>query len=311
MKTKWLAWMKKAFIYLIVVFAVTTITFFLMHSIEGDPFSASIERMDPAARELYSETYGLNKPLVVQYGIFIRNIVKERDLGTSLINRTTTVNDVLKNSLIPSLILGVISVVGGTLLGCAFGTAAAYTKKYYVRRMISVICIVFISIPVFVWAPWLQSLFSFKLKIFPISGWGGIEYIILPVLCMIPNTVATTMKYTRNSIESIRKSNFYLAVKQRGFSEGYIFRKHIIKNAVPSIITVLVSSLSGIISGTFIVEKIFSIPGMGREFMFAINMRDYPMIIGLNLLFTIVYLICRFIGDLIQGLCNPLFAEKN
>ena len=202
-------------------------------------------------------------------------------------------------------------MICGTLLGCTLGIITAYTKKYYIRRIISAICMVFISIPVFVWAPWLQSLFAFKLKLLPISGWGGIEYLILPVLCMLPNTVATTMKYTRNSIESIRKSNFYLAVRQRGFSERYIFKKHIIKNAIPSLITVLVSSLSGIISGTFIIEKIFSIPGMGREFMFAISMRDYPLIIGLNLLFTIVYLICRFMGDLIQGICNPLFAEKN
>lgn len=303
-------WIKKVLFAICVVFVVTTITFFLMHLVEGDPFVTSVEKMDPAMRQQYIEQNGLDKSIIFQYGIFLKNWLLNGELGVSLTNRTSTVSDILRSSMGISLLLGGISVFLGTVLGIAVGTVAAYTKRNYMKYLISFICVIGISLPVFVWAPILQNYIGLKLDLFPISGWGTAAHVVLPVFCMLPNTITTTMKYTKNSIEKIRNSNFYIAARQRGFSEWHVYTRHILKNALPPIITILVSSLSGIFTGAFIVEKIFAIPGVGRSFMSAISMRDYTIIIGLNIVFTVVYVSFRLIGDLFQELCNPLFNEE-
>ena len=302
--------LKKVLLALFVIFVEVTVTFFLMHLVSGDPFSSSVDTLTLAAKEQYIEYYGLNKPLIQQYFIFLSRLLNG-DLGTSMVNRTSTVNDVIRSFMPVSIILGGISVCGGTIIGYMLGVFSAYIKKESVRKWISTFCLIGISLPVFVWAPWLQSVFAVRLNWFPISGWWAPKCIILPVICLLPNTIATIMKYTRDSVISIRKSQYYLASKQRGFSEQYVFWHHIFKNSLPSVVTVLVSSLSGIFSGAFIVEKIFSIPGIGREYMFALNMRDYTMIIGLNIIFTIIYLLFRLLGDIFQQYCNPLFAENS
>lgn len=303
-------WLEKILWELFVVFVVTTITFFLMHHVPGDPYTASIENLTPESRDQYIADNCLDKPIWNQYVIFLKKILLKRDLGTSMINKTRTVTDIFKSSLWTSIKLGVFSVIIAVVIGYIIGTISSYINNIFVKTIISLLFISGISLPVFVWAPFLQSRLGCNLGLFPISGWGTAKHYILPILCLLPNTLVTTMKYTKNSIEEIRKKEYYITNKQRGIGEWQIFRKHIFKNTLPSIITIIVSNLSGIFSGAFIVEKIFSIPGIGREFMNAISMRDYTILIGLNIVFTVVYVFFRLLGDLAQECCNPKFSEE-
>ena len=303
-------WLQRILLAILVVFVVTTLTFFLMHLVPGDPYTTSIENISQQEREIYIKENGLDKPLCLQYLVFFKKILLKGDLGTSMINRTTTVCDILKSSLATSVCLGSIAVCMAVFIGFALGAVSSYLKDGLQKTFLSLLCVTGISLPVFVWAPLLQAYLGCKLRLFPISGWGTLSHLVLPVLCLLPNTLATTMKYTRNSIEKIRKSEYYIAIKQRGMGEWKIFRRHIIKNALPPIVTILVANLSGIFSGAFIVEKIFSIPGIGRQFMTAITMRDYTILIGLNIVFTIVYVCFRLLGDFAQERCNPLFREE-
>ena len=163
-------WVKKVLLAIGVVLVVTTITFFLMHMVKGDPFVTSVEKMDPAMRQQYIEQNGLDKPIFFQYAVFLKNWLLNGELGVSLTNRTSTVSDILRSSMGISLLLGGISVLLGTVLGFAVGTVAAYTKRNYMKYLISFICVIGISLPVFVWAPILQNNIGLKLKLFPISG---------------------------------------------------------------------------------------------------------------------------------------------
>lgn len=258
-------WLYKILSALFVVVLVTTITFFLMHLVDGDPYTALIENASLEEREQYLNKNGLHRPLCYQYYHFIKKLIFHLDFGTSLVNRTTTVSDILKSSLFTSVLLGGISVFIAVTIGFILGALSSYYNHQLYKTLTSVLCMVGISLPVFVWAPCLQSFLGTRLGWLPVSGWGSIEHIILPVICLLPNTMASTMKFTQNSIEKIRKSDYYINIRQRGMNEWQIFRKHIIRNAMPPIITVLVSNLSGIFSGAFIVEKIFSVPGIGRE----------------------------------------------
>lgn len=282
---------------------------FLMHTAKGDPFSATIENLPNDVRQKYIDQYGFNQPIIKQYFIFLKRFIMQGDLGVSLHNRTSTVTDIIQTSMPVSLLIGSLALVIGTIIGYLLGIWSAYTKSPWLKEVISSTSVLGMSIPIYILAPFIQNRVAVKLHIFPVSGWGTWQHLVLPVLCMLPVTIATILKYTKGSIEQVRKSGYYIAAKQRGFSESYIFKKHVMKNAAPSIITVLISNMSAVFSGSFIIEKIFSIPGIGRQFMTAINTRDYTIIIGLNIVFTGIYVIFMLFGDLMQGICNPQFRD--
>lgn len=294
---------------LLVGFIAVSTTFFMMHCVRGDPYTASNERISAQAKEQYVAENDLDKPLVSQYLLFLRRLLLYGDSGVSLYNRTTTVKDIVDDALPASVLLGLSAIIVGNIIGIAAGTVSAYAGSYRTKRRLSSLCIIGISIPSFVLAPLLQYIFAVKLKLVPVSGWGELPHMILPVICLLPSTVATTTKYIANGVESVRSSNYYIASVQRGFSERYIFFHHVLKNVFTPLITVLVSSVSGIFAGSFIVEKLFSIPGIGRQFMDAVSCRDYPIIIGLNILVVSTYVVARLIGDILLELINPRSRE--
>ena len=300
---------KRILAMLVVVFVTLTATFFIMHTIKGDPFLSHIEDLSPQARQRYITEYGLDKPLFPQYGTFPKNVL-HGDLGVSFRNRSSTVKYVSQSSLPASLITGGISLIIGTVIGYLLGVWAAYEKKRWLKSCITTVSMLGISLPIFIVAPVMQNVFALRLNLLPVAGWNSNSNLVLPVICMLPLTIATITKYTKNSIEKVRGSGYYIAAKQRGFSEVYIFRKHIFKNSSAALLTVLVSSVSGIFTGSFIVEKIFAIPGIGSQFVYAINTRDYPIIIGLNIVFTGIYVTCILIGDILQEILYPQFKDS-
>lgn len=302
-------WIKRIISMVIVVFTTFTLTFFLMHTAKGDPFTATIENLPNDVRQKYIEQYGFNQPIIKQYFIFLKRFIMQGDLGVSLHNRTSTVTDVIRTSMPASLLIGGLAVVIGTVVGYLLGICSAYTRFAWLKELISTASVLGMSVPVYILAPFIQNKIAVKLHLLPVSGWGTWQHLILPVICMLPLTIATITKYTKGSIEQVRRSGYYIAAKQRGFTEAHIFRLHVVKNSAPPIVTVVISNVSAVFSGSFIVEKIFSVPGIGREFMTAINTRDYTIIIGLNIVFTGIYVTFMLLGDLIQGICNPRFTN--
>ena len=309
-KKRWGLWIVyRLFAMICVVFVTFTITFFLVHTIKGDPFSASIEDLPDDIRQRYIAQYGYDKPIIEQYIVFLKQVIIYGNFGVSLRNHTVTVKEVIKNSMPASITVGLLSLCIGTVIGYLLGVSGSYTKSKFINEVISSISIVGASIPIYIFAPILQRELAVKCGLFPVSGWGAMNNLVLPTICMLPLTIATITKYTKGSIEQVINSDYYIAAKQRGFSEIHIFRKHVFKNSLPPIITVFISNMSAVFTGSFIVEKIFSIPGIGRQFMNAISSRDYTIIIGLNVAFTLIYVIFMWLGDLFLGMSNPHFRN--
>jgi oligopeptide transport system permease protein len=310
MKNKYIVWLTRRIIAMMaVVFVTITITFFMLHAIDGDPFTSSIENLTSDARQRYISYYGLDKPIFEQYVLFIKNLVLHGDFGFSLRNRSSSVRDIICAAMPTSLIVGGAALFVGATVGYLLGVWSAYSKRTWVKKATSLFGVFCLSAPIYILAPIMQSIFGVKMHLLPVSGWGDWEHLVLPVMCMIPHTIATIMKYTQSGIEQVRRSAYYMAVKQRGFSEVHIFLKHVARNSASSIVTILVSNLSAIFAGSFIVEKIFSLPGIGRQFVSAINARDYTIVLGLNFVFTGIYVIFMLIGDVIQGSCNPRYRD--
>lgn len=305
-KVKWL--FGRLFAMIAVVFLTLTATFFLVHTIRGDPFTSKVDALDPKTRQQYILRYGTDKSILEQYAIFLRNLAKG-DLGVSLSNNTSTVNDVIRNCMPSSLIVGSISYFLSFVLGFLAGIVCSYSKNKLLRSVLITLFMLGISIPVFIVAPVYQQLFSVKLGILPASGWGKPENLVLPIISMIPITAVHVFKHTKNGIKAARNSGYYRAAKQRGFSEIYIFKRHILKNASPALLTVIISGVSGLFTGAFVIEKVFAIPGIGFSFVTAISKRDYPIILGLNIAFTGIYVIFILLGDIIQALLFPRFKE--
>lgn len=292
-----------------VLFFVATITFFLMHLVPGGPWDAD-RKLPPQVIENLNRTYNLDKPLAVQYGIYLKNLVRG-DLGVSFRGDRPVV-DRLKEGFPMTATLGIASFLLGTTIGILLGTVAALKQNGPIDYASVVISTLGASMPSFVMATFLIIIFAVNLGWFPILGWREPMQIftdprvaVMPVVALSFREMAILTRVTRASVLEVVRQDYIRTARSKGLKERAVVLRHMLKNALIPILTLLGPILVGLLVGSFIIETIFSIPGIGREFVTAVTQRDYGMIMGTTLFYCTLITFANLIVDVLYGVADP------
>ncbi|MBW9156596.1 ABC transporter permease [Clostridium tagluense] len=297
----------------VTLWIVATITFMLIHAIPGDPLAGMARKLPEQIRANFMAKYGLDQPVVVQYGRFMKNIVFHGDLGESLAYPGRKVTDVIKLHAPVSARLGIQAIAMGFFIGVSLGIIAAFNRGRWPDYLVMFIAILGISIPNFVMAALLQYFFTVKNMWLPTTGWGGFEYTILPSIALSFSSIATYARYMRANTLDIIGQDYILTAKSKGITKLSLVWKHVIRNAILPAITILGPQLANIFVGAFVIESIFSIPGFGFNFVTSITDRDFTMIMGQTVFLCTLVIIAYVLVDILYGLIDPrirLTGEK-
>jgi len=287
-----------------VLWIVATLTFVLMHSIPGDPLAHMAKNLPEQTKKNYYAKYGLDKPIYIQYGKFISQAIRG-DLGESIRYPGRSVTGTIKKLSVVSGVLGGQALFLGFSIGIILGIIAALNRNKWPDYLVMFIAILGITVPVFVTAAVFQYFFSVKLPWFPTTGWGGMKYMVLPVVTLCFGSVATYARYMRSSVLEVINQDYILTAQAKGVSGFNVIRKHVLRNAILPTITILGPSIAGIFVGSFVVESIFGIPGLGFYFISSINDRDFTMIMGNTIFYTGIFIFSLLITDIVYSLVDP------
>lgn len=294
---------KRTVYMLITLWVIVTLTFFLMHMIPGDPF-LSEKRVPEQIRQNMLAKYHLDKPLIVQYGYYLDNVL-HGNLGISLKYLNRTVNQVIADSFPASLQLGLQSIILGVVFGLFFGIVASLNRGGPMDFISMILAVIGISVPNFIIATLLQVIFASQLKWFPVSGWGGFQYTVLPSIALSFASLAIISRMMRTSMLDVIGQDYIKTAKAKGLSSMQIIWKHMIRNAIMPVVTVLGPLIAGIVTGTFVIEGIFGIPGLGKFFVQSIYDADYTMILGTTIFYSSILVVMMFIVDIAYGFIDP------
>jgi len=291
-----------------VLFIVSVLTFALMHTVPGGPFDArALEKQQMVPENIkrqLNEKYGLDKPVWQQYALFVRNAVF-LDFGYSMAYPSRTVVEIFRQQWSYSLQLGLLTFIFSIIVGVGLGIASAIKPNSFLDYFgtgVSIFCLV---MPSFVFAILLQFVFSAWLGWLPTGGWSSPRHWIMPVLANSLAPVLVLQRYTRASMTDAIKADYVRTARAKGLSKRRIMFVHVFKNALTPLLTVGGPLAAGLIVGSFFVESIFRIPGIGFYFVSAIGSRDYPMIMATTLVWTFIISLAYLITDLLYALADP------
>lgn len=288
---------------IITMFFVVSITFFLMKLIPGTPFN-NAEKLSPAQLQIMKDKYGLNEPVPVQYVNYLVNMVKG-DLGISFQFNNTPVTDLLSQRLGPSALLGFQAMLVGSLLGIILGVIAALRQNTWMDYTATFIAVVGKSIPSFVFAGLMQYYISVKLGWFPVMFWRGPEYTVLPTIALAMFPISIAARFMRTEMIDVLGSDYITLARAKGASYFQISVKHALRNALIPVVTVLGPLAVSLMTGSLVIEQIFSIPGIGEQFVKSIAVNDYPVIMGTSILFAFLFVLIILIVDILYGVIDP------
>ncbi|MBE3591963.1 MAG: ABC transporter permease [Thermoanaerobacter sp.] len=288
---------------IITLWVIVTLTFFLMHMIPGDPFTSE-KRVPEQIRQNMLAKYHLDKPLIVQYGYYLRNLL-HGDLGISLKYLNRTVNEIIANGFPASFQIGMQSIILGVFLGLILGIVAALNRNGFWDYVSMILAIIGRSVPNFIIATLLQYWIASKLRWLPVSGWGTFAHTILPSIALSFASLSIISRLMRASMLDVIGQDYIKTAKSKGLSSFEIIWRHMIRNAILPVITVLGPLIAGIVTGTFVVERIFGIPGLGKYFVQSIYNNDYTMILGTTIFYSAILVFLVFLVDITYGLIDP------
>lgn len=302
--------LKRISYMILTLFIITSATFFLMHSIPGDPLAYMAKNLPEQTRENYYAKYGLDKPKTEQYGIFLKNLLTKGELGESLRYPGRSVTDTIMTNSKVSAVPGGLALLIGLVIGVLLGIIAALNRNKWPDYLVMFIAIIGITVPVFVLAAVLQYVFTVKFQVLPTTGWGKPENIILPVAVMCLGTIATYARYVKSNMLDVLGQDYILTAEAKGVDRFHVIKDHVLCNAFLPCLTILGGQISGIFTGAFVVEKIFGIPGLGFYYISSINDRDYTMIIGTTIFAAGLFVIAQLIIDIAYSILDPRIRIK-
>ena len=292
----------------ITVWFIATATFFAMHAVPGDPLMND-KAVSAEVRKNLEAQYGLDKPLLTQYGIYIWNMVRG-DFGISFAQENRRVNDIIREHFPVSAILGILAIAFAGLGGILFGALTARYRNRMPDIVIMFLVILGISVPSFVFAA-LGQLGLVKLNAFfgvsvlPVAGWGTLSHMIAPSLVLGLGTMAFLTRLMRSSMLEIVNSDYVRTARAKGLPPTRVFLRHELRNAILPVVTVLGPSIAAITTGGFVVELVFAIPGLGRYFVQAVQQLDYTVIMGTTVFYGAFLVFMVIVVDLLYGLIDP------
>lgn len=280
----------------------TVVTFFLTRLMPGNPFSS--DNISATALAQLNSKYGLDKPLDQQYLLYMKNLL-HGDLGVSYKKTGVSVNTIIAQGLPNTVSLGLSAFVFSLIVGVAMGIWMAATKKEWVRGILLTGTTLGVSIPNFVFAILLMLVFGVYLKVLPATGLTTPRHYILPVLAMSAYPISQISRLVQSSYSEAMNQDYVVMAKAKGLKKSTITFKHILKNAILPVITIAGPMIAFLLTGSFVIENVFAIPGIGREFVNAISNRDYTIIMGMTIFIGAMIIVCNLLVDIISAVVDP------
>lgn len=293
---------KRFIVSLVTIWILTTIVFFLIRMLPGDPFTS--DKTSPQIRESMMRYYGLDKPLHVQYAMYIKNLLKG-EMGYSLKSKNRTVNQVIMNAFPNSAELGIRALLFAIPMGILLGIVSALNHNKVWDYGSMIIAVIGVSVPSFIIGGLLQYFLAVRLKLLPVAQWKGFEYTIIPSFALALNTLAVLARLMRASMLEVTGQDYILTAEAKGLPVYKIVWKHQIRNAILPVVTVLGPIVAMLITGTFVIEHIFAIPGLGKHYVNGIQNLDYTLVLGLTVFYGAFVIMLNFIVDVIYGFVDP------
>lgn len=295
---------RRLFYMFITLFLIATATFFLMKTLPGSPIS-SAEKLSPSQLAIVEAKYDLDKPLPVQYGRYMLNLV-QGDLGNSFAFKGADVTDLIIKRLGPSMQLGAQAMIFGVAVGIILGMIAALRQNSFWDYGSTIVSILGISIPSFVFAAMLQYWFAVKWGIFPVALWNeGFKSSVLPSLALAMGPLAISSRFIRTEMIEVLSSDYITLAKSKGANGYEVAFKHAFRNALIPLVTVMGPLAAGLLTGSLVIEQIFAIPGIGEQFVRSIMVSDYSIIMGTTLFFSVFLIGIILIVDILYGIIDP------
>lgn len=282
--------------------ALVCITFFLTRLMPGNPFD--ISNVNQAVQDRLMSFYGLDQPVHVQFGMYVKNLL-HGDLGISYKKVGMTVNELIATEVPYTLRIGAIAYAISLMLGTVIGIVMAVTKKEGVRGSLMVLTILGISIPNYVLALLLMLICGVQLKWFPVVGLTSWRHYVLPVVTLSVYPLAQISKLVKSSFTEAMHQDYVTMARAKGIGKLRITFVHVLKNAMIPVVTASGPMIAFLLTGSFVVENIFTIPGIGREFVNSVSNRDYTVIMGLTIFLGLVLMICNLLSDIVCALVDP------
>lgn len=294
--------LNRVLVAILTMFVLATATFFLLRLVPGDPFAGP--KVVPEVKERLRIHYGLDKPLAEQYFIYMGNILRG-DFGYSLAKRGHRVNKVIKDAFPASLDLGIRAMIIAIIFGIFFGIIAALNRGKPLDYLTVILVLIGISVPSFVVAALLQYFFGVYLKILPVARYESFWHTLMPAFALSLGTMAVLARYMRASMLEVMTADYIKTAKAKGLRNTQIVIRHQIRNALFPILTILGPAIAMVLTGSFIIESIFAIPGLGRHYVLAMQNLDYTLVMGLTLFFGFFLIVMNLLVDFTYGIIDP------
>ncbi|MGE8203838.1 ABC transporter permease [Heyndrickxia sp. NPDC080065] len=296
--------LKRFFTMFLTIWVIATLTFAIMKLIPGDPFASDADVYPQEVLDNIRAKYNLDKPIPVQYVLYLKSLVTF-DLGPSIQSQTRTVNDIIASGFPASATLGLQSIAIALIFGLLLGIIAALNHNRFLDYTAMVIAIIGISVPSFILAPLLIKFFAVKWGVLPVASWGTWQHTILPSIALATTPLAVVARFMRSSMIDVMNQNYIKTADAKGLTTIKLVVNHGIRNAILPVVTFIGPLFVSLITGTFVIEKIFAIPGIGRYFVDSIFNRDYPVIMGTTVFFSVILVVTLFLIDISYRLIDP------
>ncbi len=287
---------------LITLFLIASITFFISKMLPGTPFADP--KLTPQVREQLFEKYGLDEPLYVQYIKYMVNVA-QGDLGNSFYFESRPVTQMILQRLPVSMFVGVQAVIFGLVVGLVLGIIAALRHNTFWDTFAVVIAVLGVSVPTFVLGPLLQYWLGVKLGLFPIAFFESWAHSILPSLALSVFVISTVARFIRTEMLEVMGQDYITLARAKGLSGLAVVMRHVLRNALIPLVTVMAPLTIYIITGSLVIEQIFAVPGIGEQFVQSIVVNDYSMILGTTLFFSVLFILALLIQDIMYGVIDP------
>lgn len=295
---------KRVVTAVVTLFIAATLTFFIMNLVPGDPF-LSEKAPSEEAREALRAKYGLDKPLIVQYGNYLKNLA-HGDLGVSYVQaKNKPIVDIIKQSFPVSARVGAWAILLSFCIGVPLGCISALRRQKWQDNVIRVISTLGVAIPGFLIATMLMLVFGAKLKWFPISGIKKPSGYVLPVIALSLSPMSYIARLMRSSMLDALGQDYIRTARAKGMTAYVTTFKHAMRNSILPVITYMAPMIANILTGGFVVEKVFGIPGLGSYFVKSIQSRDYTIIMGTTVFYAAILILCSLLCDIVYKMVDP------
>ena len=295
--------LKRLLMAIVTMWVIITITFVIMHAVPGDPFAREGKMPEQVYQNLRAQ-YGLDKPLGEQYVIYLKSIVKG-DFGKSMKSQAETVNQMIKRGAPVSAQIGLQAFIISMILGPALGSIAALYQNKLPDYITMILAIIGISVPSFIFATLLVQFVAKQVAWLPISGWGTFSHSILPSLSLALMPIAASARLMRSSMLEVLGQDYIRTARSKGLSKLKVIMNHAVRNAIMPVVSTLGTTLSGLLTGSFVIEKIFGVPGLGNFLISSVTNRDYTLIMGTTIFYSFVLIILLLIVDILYVIIDP------